>query len=237
MNSHRIAMVAVLLYCVLTSCKNEGDHHGSPSANGDQPKIPSTRPLENILDSDNSIARLEKNSHSVLKFESLISKVGAQIPPEMMKMIETDGQNLPEMNDTFFKGVKVYGFGINSDGGLIIHIADGELISFGYAFKAPPEGGENETENHFLSEFKLSGEDNVDVLNSNFEPVSMPVTKYAHKTKAVIQAVAYTHGVNRALAFFDSSKVNASKFLPSIPDAATMDAINKTKDLLKNKGK
>ncbi len=237
MRQHQSAIRAILLSCALASCDKESEQPNTTTTLPNKSSIPSAQSLPKALNASDSIAKVAERSPSNFKFEKLILTVGTKIPLEMVNQIETEGQSVPALNDQIGKGWKTYALGLQGDGGLIIHMADGYLNVFGYAYKSPEAGGADSAETLFLTKFKLASESKAEVLNATFDTVSIPVKKYVHKTNTTIQAVSYTHGANRTLAFYDATKVDVSKLLPSPPDVVGKDTIEKVKAMLKNSGK
>lgn len=181
--------------------------------------------------------RIAERAPPELEFEILVQGLGTRLAPERMKQIEADGQIVPEARDLLCKGGQAYVMNIQGDGGPVIHVADGRQIAFGYAFHALSQAVSDETEKPYLKDFNFAGESKAEVLDENFDTVQMVVKKYASKNKDNIQALAYTHGTNRTLAFFDSSKIDASKLLPSPPSAVGKDTIDKVKAMLKSRSR
>lgn len=233
----RFAISVILLSSILPSCKKEDEKAAAKPAQASRPSLPATPKLLGAENAGSSIAQVAERARSKFEFKTLIETVGTKIAPEMMKQIESEGQSLPELNEVMAKGGRVYALGVQHDGGLVIHIADGYQIAFGYSFPSPTPGSSDVAENDFLSEFRLSSEGKTEVLNEKFDAMHIVVKKYVSKSKVNIEAVAYTHGTNRTLAFYDSSKVDAKKLLPSPPSAVGKDTIDKVKAMLKNSGK
>lgn len=235
---HRQFLIIILLsFFALSACKKKEEQRASaPSGMTNK-----TLPIENRApETVNSITPFELSQDHLnddFKHANLLGLLGEKISPKMIKQIETEGQSLPEFNDMIGKGWKGYVVGLKSDGGISLQIAEGYLVVFGYSypgFKSETSGGD---ENSYLNEFKFSSENTIKVLDENFNEIPMVVKIYKSNKNSNVHAVSYARGVRRTLAFYDSSKVEISKLLPSVPDAAGMEAIKKAKELLRKKVK
>jgi hypothetical protein len=236
---HRQFSIIILLsFFSLSACEKKEEQRAS-APNGMTDK---TLPIENqSSEAVNSIAPLGLSQDSLndyFKHANLLELLGKKISSKMMKQIETEGQSLPEFNDLISKGWKGYVVGLQSNGGISLQIVDGYLAVFGYSYRGPKsENSGGGDDDYYLNEFKFLSENTVKVLDENFNETPMMVKIYKFNENNTIQAVSYGRGVRRTLAFYDSSKVEVSKLLPSVPDAVGMEAIKKAKELLHNKVK
>lgn len=235
---HRqFSIIIILSFFALSACeKKEEQRRSAPNGMTDR-----TLPIENRLpEAVNNITPLglsQDRLNDDFKHANLLGLLGEKISPKMMKQIETEGQSLPEFNDMIGKGWKGYVVGLQSDGGISLQIAEGYLVVFGYSYRSSKSETSDGDDDSYLNEFKFSSENTVKVLDENFNETPMLVKIYKSNKNSTVHAVSYARGMRRTLAFYDSSKVEASKLLPSVPDAAGMEAIKKAKELLRNKVK
>ncbi len=150
----------------------------------------------------------------------LLPKLGAPLSASLMESLQKTW-NYPELHKTALEpGGKVYVIGVNSGGGLVLHLdQDNALLAFG--FTSNPDVTTSDEEQRLLSEFMLLGQPTVTVLDDKFEPAKMQIQTYQSKASPKAHALLYSKGRSRTLVFFDSTRVEMKRLLPTSPD--TMD--------------
>lgn len=181
------------------------------------------------------LERSEVDSSDYFDHDNLLISLGKEIPPEMMKQIEKKSQSLTEFDGVIGKGSKGYVVGLRNDGGVSLQIHEGRLAVFGYSYRGSVTESSVADDDSRLNGFKPLNEISTMVLDDELKEKPMVARIYESGTNGVIHAVAYGRGVRRTLAFYDSTKVEVSKLLPSIPDKTGMEALKKGKDLLRNR--
>lgn len=229
------ATIVILSFCLLSACEKKVEQRSSTAKAEPDTTIPIEKRLLEAVNTITPSSLSEDSLNDDFKHGNLLGLLGKKISPETMKQIETEGQSFPEFNDMIGKGWKGYVVGLQSNGGISLQIAEGYLVVFGYSYRGSKSEAAGGDENYYLSEFKFSSEYSVKVLDEKFNETPMMVKIYKSNKNSTVHAVSYARGMRRTLAFYDSSKVEASKLLPSVPNAAGMEAINKARELLQNK--
>lgn len=233
--SLQLVICAISFSFALNACRKKNDQSEPSPKAPNQVNVPSSNPTGKSAPIEGGLTLLTDRLPLNFQFKNIVQELGYKLTLERIKEIEFEGQNIPEAGDVLCKGGQAYAINIQSDGGLVIHIADAHLIAFGYAFHKPSQVVLDEAEEALLKEFNLSNESDTEVLNENFDTVHILVKKYVSKNRKNLQAVAYTHGANRTLTFFDSTKVDTSRLLPSSPNTVGKDTLDRVKTMLKNK--
>lgn len=233
---NKFATIIILSCGMLSACEKKEEQHRSTPKPIPQTDLPIEKPLPETADSITTLRQIEDRLNADFKHGNLLGLLGKKISPEMLKQIETEGQSLPEFNDMIGKGWKTFVV-LQGSGGITFHIAEGYLVVFGYSYRGSTSGNSGGDDDYHLNDFKFSSESTTKVSDENFNETPMMVKIYKSNKDSTVHAVSYARGMRRTLAFYDSSKVEASKLLPSVPDAAGMEALNKAKELLRNKAK